>query len=272
MGEMIRLGVIGAGSMATALCRGVIAAGILPDRAVLATDPDAEQRRRFEAATGARTAPDNAEACRAETLLLAVKPHIVPAVLAEVVAELGERTLVMSVAAGVSTQQIESACSFPVRVIRAMPNTPMLVGAGAVALSRGRHATDDDLARATELFATAASVLQVDERALHAVTALSGSGPAYVFYLAELMALAGVELGLDESVAVELANRTVFGAGKMLADTGETAAALRRQVTTPGGTTAAAMSSMEADQVSESVIRAIRAAARRSEELASESG
>ncbi len=272
MTESAELGFIGAGNMATALCRGVVRAGLIPKEAVVASDPDEGQRARFEAATGVRTTADNGEPCRAAIVVLAVKPHIVPAALAEVAADLSESTLVISAAAGVPTERIEAAAAFPLRVVRAMPNTPMLVGEGAAALCKGRHATDGDLERATQLFATSATVLHVDEPAMHAVTAVSGSGPAYAFYLAERMAKAGIELGLPEDAAVALANKTILGAGRMLTEAGRSAEALRKQVTTPGGTTAAAIGSMEADGVGEAIIRAVKAAAHRSEELAEESG
>ncbi|MFO7899558.1 MAG: pyrroline-5-carboxylate reductase [Planctomycetota bacterium] len=270
---MATLGFIGAGNMATALCRGVVGAGLVPGDEVLAGDPDAARRAAFEEATGARTTPDNPEACRAERLVLAVKPQVMPTVLAELGPLLGADRLVISIAAGIPAAQIEAACEAPVRVVRAMPNTPMLVGAGAAALCKGAHATDADLARAAELFAACGLVLEVDnEEQIHAVTALSGSGPAYVFLLAELMARAGEELGLAGADAVALANQTVLGAGRMLAESAEPAAELRRRVTSPGGTTEAALRSMNENHVLESVVQAIHRACRRSQELADGEG
>ena len=267
MGEMRELGFIGAGNMATALCRGVVRAGLVEASDIIASDPDERQRRRFAEATGAGTTASNEEACCARVVVLAVKPNVAPAALAEIGPALPADTFVISVVAGISTPAIDAAAGRALRVIRAMPNTPMLVGEGAAALCKGANATDADLARARQLFEASATVIEVGEPAMHAVTALSGSGPAYVFYLAEIMAQAGAELGLSESDAVTLAARTIFGAGKMLAETGEGAAALRDKVTTPGGTTAAALASMADDGVAEAIVKAIKAAARRSEEL-----
>ena len=267
MSERSGLGFIGAGNMATALCRGVVRAGLLRAGEIVASDPDEGRRRSFAAETGSRTTPSNPEACRAETVILAVKPQVMPAVLDEVGPLFDADQLVISIAAGVPTRQIEAAARKQVRVIRAMPNTPMLVGAGAAALCKGAHATDEDVARARRLFESCAAVLEVDEELMHAVTALSGSGPAYAFYLAELMAEAGARMGLAESDAVALANKTLLGAARMLAETGEAAAELRRKVTSPGGTTEAAIRCMEQDNVAESIVRAIRAAHDRSKEL-----
>ena len=148
-----------------------------------------------------------------------------------------------------------------------MPNTPMLVGQGMVALAAGRNATPDDLADATRIFATAASVISVEEDKLDAVTAISGSGPAYFFYLVEQMVRAGVELGLTAEQSHELAARTAVGAAQMLVKNDDSPQELRRKVTSPGGTTQAAITHMESARVGESIVEAIKAAHRRSREL-----
>jgi len=269
MATGVQLGFVGAGNMATALCRGIRSAGLLQPEQMVASDPDEGRRKLFEAATGVATTPDNAEVFRAEAVVLAVKPQVLPAVLEEVGPLLTRDTLVISIAAGIPTARIEAATSEPVRVIRAMPNTPMLVGEGAAALCKGSHATDDDMARAKRLFASCAAVFEVPEYLIHAVTALSGSGPAYAFYLAELMARAGAEMGLAEEDAVALANKTLLGAARMLAETAEPAAELRKKVTSPGGTTEAALRSMRQDGVAEAIIKAIHTACARSKELGS---
>jgi len=267
MSETIKLGLIGAGNMATATCLGIVHIGLLRADDILASDPDESRRRHFATKTGARTTADNLEACKAEVVVLAVKPQVVPTVLAELGPALGPDTLVISIAAGIPTGAIEAASSHPLRVIRAMPNTPMLVGEGAVALCKGAHATDHDLAHAMELFASSATVIEVPEDQMDAVTALSGTGPAYLFFLAEIMVRAGEDLGLSSSHAAALVNKTLFGAGTMLIESGEPAPELRRRVTTPGGTTEAAIRSMQESEVPEHIIAAIRAACRRSGEL-----
>lgn len=261
------LGLVGAGFMATALCRGILRAGLLRPADVLASDPDPERRRLFEAETGAHTTPDNAHACRCPVVILAVKPQVMSAVLAEIGPAIEPDTLVVSIAAGITTQQIEAASPRALRVVRVMPNMPVLVGEGAAALCRGTRATDDDVRTVRRLFESCAFVCEVDEPLMHAVTALSGSGPAYLFYLAEIMADAGVRMGLSKTDSAVLTRKTLLGAARMLAETGRTAKELRRQVTSPGGTTEAAIGSMERDAVAEKVVSAIEAACRRSREL-----
>jgi len=262
-----RIGFIGAGNMAAALCHGIIRAGIAAPGEIVAADPNPEQRQRFGADTGAKTAADNASACGADVVILAVKPQIMPNVLGEIGPLLTPKHLVVSVAAGVPTAAIEAAAPCPVRVVRAMPNTPMLIGQGAAGLCAGAHATRADLDRAKKMFEASATVIEVPEALMHAVTALSGSGPAYVFLLAEMMMKAGVEMGLSQNDALLLSQRTVLGAAHMLADTGESAEELRRKVTSPNGTTHAAITSMEKSGVPEGIVAAIQAACRRSEEL-----
>lgn len=266
----MQLGFIGAGNMATALCSGIIQAGVLRKDDVMASDPDPVRRRSFAAATGARTTPNNAEVCSCATVVLAVKPQVIPSVLREIGPLLGPHSLVISIAAGVPARRIEAASEKPIRVVRAMPNTPMLVAEGAAALCKGAHATDDDLARATRLFASCGLVIHVPEELLHAVTALSGSGPAYLFYLAEAMVAAGVEMGLSDSEALALTNQTLLGAARMLVTTGESAADLRRKVTSPSGTTEAAVRVLDGAAVAAKLAEAMRAACRRSAELAAD--
>ena len=262
-----RIGFVGAGNMATALCHGIIRAGLASPGEIVAGDPSPEQRERFSAETGAETTADNPRVCEAEVVVLAVKPQVMPAALAEVGPLLTAEHLVVSVAAGVPASTIEAAAPCPIRVVRAMPNTPMLLGQGAAAVCKGAHATDADIARVRGMFEASATVIEVPEALMHAVTALSGSGPAYVFYLAELMAKAGVEMGLSLDDAVLLAHKTVLGSAHMLIETGDSAEELRRKVTSPSGTTHAAITSMENDGVPEHIVNAIKAACRRSEEL-----
>jgi pyrroline-5-carboxylate reductase len=183
--------------------------------------------------------------------------------------ELSAQTLIVSIAAGVTTSAIAAALgdSHPWRIVRAMPNTPMLVGRGMVALCRGKNATARDLADARELFEPAAQVIDVDETQMDAVTAVSGSGPAYFYFLVEQMIAAGTELGLSPDQARQLSIQTAVGAAEMLAGASDTPAELRRKVTSPNGTTHAAITHMESNHWPQITREALKAAAKRSREL-----
>jgi pyrroline-5-carboxylate reductase len=178
-------------------------------------------------------------------------------------------TLVISIAAGVRSASIEKHLGEGKawRVVRSMPNTPMLVGEGMVAIARGRRATGEDLEAARGIFEPSADVIEVREEQIDAVTAMSGSGPAYFFYLVEKMIEAGVAMGLSAEQAHRLACKTCLGAGKMLVAGGDTPAELRRKVTTPNGTTHAAISCMQERGVGDIIVEAVKAAERRSREL-----
>jgi pyrroline-5-carboxylate reductase len=203
---------------------------------------------------------------KSDILIFAVKPQNMPDLLAALKpAPVGK--LFISICAGISTAFIEERLGGSPRVVRAMPNTPMLVGAGAAAIAKGRHATDDDLKTACAIFETAAKVITVDEPMMDAVTAVSGSGPAYYFYLTEALVEAGVKLGLPKDAALALAKQTAFGAGKLLAESAEAPEALRQKVTSPNGTTFAAITKMESGRVKPGIVAGIEAAAARSKEL-----
>jgi pyrroline-5-carboxylate reductase len=264
------LGILGAGNMAEAIARGVIRSGLLRPDQVVASDPSPQRRAMFAEQLGIRATDDNGEVAReSRMLLLSVKPQQMKDVLAAIGPVLRPEALLISIAAGISSQSIEShlGVNGNWRVIRTMPNTPMLVGEGMVALSRGRHATEADAAQARKLFEAAADVIELTENKLDAVTAVSGSGPAYVFYLIEQMIRAGTDLGLAPEESRKLAIKTCAGAAKMLATSSDSPEELRRKVTSPGGTTQAAVSLLEQHQVGSVIIDAVKAAARRSREL-----
>jgi pyrroline-5-carboxylate reductase len=182
---------------------------------------------------------------------------------------LTERNLIVSIAAGIGTAFIEKHLGGDTRwrVIRTMPNTPMLVGEGMVAMAPGAHATTEDLASARRLFEAAADVIELDERHMDTVTAVSGSGPAYFFFLVEQMIQAGIDLGLTPEQAAQLAKKTAAGAAKMLATSTDPPAELRRKVTSPGGTTEAAINHMTHNAWPKITVDAIKAAQRRGKEL-----
>lgn len=263
------LGLLGAGNMAEALARGVLRAGTLKASRIFACDPVPERRRLFSQDLGAQVVESGAEVAQAADLLvLCVKPQQTQDALAEVKPAFDpQRHLLASLCAGVTLARLEGALPPGARVVRVMPNTPMLVGLGAACIAPGTHAREEDLDAVEALFSTAALVLRVEERLMDAVTGLSGSGPAYLFYLVEAMADAGEAEGFTRAQALRLAARTCLGAAKMLEETGLSPEELRRRVTSPNGTTQAALERLEADGVKAKLTAAVRRAAERSREL-----
>jgi len=264
------LGIIGAGNMAEAIARGVIAKGVLRPEKIIAADVSPQRRELFQNELRIRAVEDNLEAARqSSTLLLSVKPQQMQQALEGIGKILSPDALVISIAAGITTSFIEQHLGKGNwRVIRTMPNTPMLVGEGMVAIAPGKHASATDLAKARMLFESAATVIDVSEDKLDAVTALSGSGPAYIFFLVEQMIAAGIRLGLTPEQSRTLACKTAMGAGRMLVTSPDSPAELRRKVTSPGGTTQAAITHMESHGMPAIIIDALAAACARSRELA----
>lgn len=264
------LGIIGAGQMAEAIVRGLLRAGLFKADQMIAADVAEPRRKLFTDDLKIKAVETNAEVARqANTLLLSVKPYQIEDVLGGIGAALRPETLVISIAAGVRAASIEKFLGQgrPWRVVRSMPNTPMLVGEGMVAIAPGRHATAADLAAARRIFEASADVIDVEENQIDAVTAVSGSGPAYFFYVVEHMIRAGVELGLTAEQAHRLASKTALGSAKMLLSGGDSPQELRRKVTTPNGTTHAAITRMEEGGVGRIIADAVKAAERRSKEL-----
>ena len=262
-----QLGVIGAGNMAEALLRGALAAQVLSPDAVVVSDPAPARRSLFASELGVEAVEDNTVPASCGRLLLAVKPQVMGAVLASIRDTVTADTGVISIAAGIKTAFIRDGLGGKGRIVRTMPNTPMLVGAGISALCAGPGATEDDLAWAERLLGTCGKTVRVEEPMLDVVTAVSGSGPAYFFYLVEAMAAAGVAEGMDAQTALTLAVETCVGAGKLLVDSGQPPETLRAKVTSPGGTTQAAIESLESAGVKDALIAAVRRAAQRSREL-----
>lgn len=261
-----KIAFIGAGNMAEAIARAVVDKGLYAANRITAFDP-AEARRAAFAAMGAHVATDNRSAAAdAGLVLLCVKPQMMIPALADLAGVVGPRQLVVSIAAGISTGFIESRLG-EVRVIRAMPNTPMLAGLGATGICRGRHAGDADLAAARRLFESAGVVVDVDEPLMDAVTAVSGSGPAYFFYLVEHMIAAATALGLTSEQATTLVYQTAAGAARMLQSSPDLPQDLRRKVTSPGGTTQAAIEHLDQHQLGQRIEEAVAAAQRRGREL-----
>jgi pyrroline-5-carboxylate reductase len=267
--DVARLAFIGAGNMAEALLRGILTAGRMRPEEILASDIRADRLAHLQATHRIRVSSDNAEAARrAHTILLAVKPQVMDSALDELRGAIGDGHLLISIAAGVSTAHI--AEQFPqqaVRVVRVMPNTPALVLEGVSALAPGRHATPQDLETARQLFESVGKVVVVDESLMDAVTGLSGSGPAYAFLIIEALSDAGVKMGLSRDVALALAAQTLRGAARLVQETGKHPGELKDMVTSPGGTTIAALHALERSGVRAALIDAVEVAARRSQEM-----
>lgn len=260
--------IIGAGVMGETLLSGLVRAGRRPDALVIG-EKRAERAGELTARYGVEVV-DNATAARsAATVLLVVKPQDMGAVLAEIADALVPGQLVVSLAAGITTAYVEERVPDGVAVVRVMPNTPALVDEGMFAVSGGRHATTADLDVVDGLLRATGRVVRIPEAQQDAVTAISGSGPAYLFFVVESMIEAGVHLGLPRGTATELVVQTVVGSGAMLRETGTHPTVLREQVTSPGGTTAAALRELEVHGVRAAFLAAMEAARNRSHDLGS---
>ena len=254
---------VGGGKMGTALVTGLIAAGWAPVEALAVSDPEPSRRRDLaEAHPGLAVVDGPVEA---EGALLAVKPDVGEAVLRTLSAVGINR--VLSVVAGLSTARLEAVMRPGAVVVRAMPNTPALIGAGVAAMSGGSAATSADLDWAEGILASVGTVIRLPERQLDAVTAVSGSGPAYIFLVAEAMIEGGVMAGLPRPVSEELVVATILGSARLMAETGDDPGELRSAVTSPGGTTAAALRTLEFKAVRSAFIEAVAAATERSKQL-----
>ncbi|MCH8477280.1 MAG: pyrroline-5-carboxylate reductase [Wenzhouxiangella sp.] len=259
---------IGGGNMARALIGGLIHAGQAADRLTVA-DPAAEQRQRLQDDFGIAGAGSNAAACSdKQAVVLAVKPQVMDSVLAEIASALDDDTVVISVAAGVSLDQLAASLGRRRALVRAMPNTPALYGAGITGLAASGHLSDAQRLLVEQIFTSAGEVTWIsDESWMDAVTAVSGSGPAYFFALTEHLAKAGAAAGLPAELAALLARQTAIGAGVMRARSDVDAGELRRRVTSPGGTTAAALARFDEDGLALLVERAVDAAVQRGRKL-----
>lgn len=260
------MGIIGVGAMGEALLRGLLAAGWEGDEVALAVRRP-ERRDELAATTSCTVTLNPAEAAKdRDIVVVSVKPRDVPTVLEQLAGELSDQQIVLSLAAGVKTETYEAGLG-TVPVVRAMPNTPALVKKGVTGVAAGKHAGEAHLALANAVLGAVGSVRVMDETLLDAVTAVSGTGPAYVFLLAEALTEAAMREGLPRDVAEKFVHETIRGAGHLLTDTPKSPAQLRYEVTSPGGTTAAAMHVLEERGFRALVEDAVRAAALRATEL-----
>lgn len=270
-GELPELVFLGAGQIAEALIRGVLRAGLCPPAAITATDVRPARLEALGREFGIRTLADNHQAVsQGGVVFLTVKPQDLPAVLDEVGHVVGREQLVVSVAAGVPIARIEARLPARPPVIRVMPNTPCLVGRGMAVLALGARANAEHEALVTRIFQAVGRALTLPERHLDAVTALSGSGPAFIALVCEALADAGVRVGLPRDVALTLAAQTVLGTGELLAAAGIHPARAKEMVTSPGGTAIAGIHALERAGVRAAFIDAVVAATERSIQLGRE--
>lgn len=269
---------LGAGSMNGSILRGVLAAGTEAGR-VRATTRSASSAEALHEETGVEVFAGESDpeantqaVAGADVVLLGVKPYAVLDLAREVAPALDPATVVVSVAAGVALDALQKALPDGQPVVRCMPNTPSSVGRGALAVTPGEHTSAEQLARVRELLSTVGTVVEVPEHLIRAVTGVSGSGPAYVFYLAEAMQQAGERLGLDPETARVLAKETVSGAGELLRPDDADPAALRRAVTSPGGTTEQAITTFDEKGLREIVAAGAEASAAKGDEMEKEYG
>ncbi len=261
------IAVLGAGKMGEALISGLLRAGMSSD-AVLAAVRRAVRASELQDRYGIEVRNATQMAGRADTLVVAVKPQDMATLLEEIAQSILPGALIISVAAGITTTFIEQRLDGDVPVVRVMSNTPVLVNEAMSVISPGRHATDEHLCRTEELLRPVGKVLRIPESQQDAATALSGSGPAYVYFLVEAMVDAGILLGMPRSSALEMVKQAVFGAASMLRETGEHPVILREAVTSPGGTTITAIGELEKHGVRAAFLSAIEAARDRGRVLA----
>jgi pyrroline-5-carboxylate reductase len=263
-----RLGFIGGGKLAGSVIRGLVRAKYCEPAAILVSEPFENARHTLEEELGIVGTADNADVAeQAQVILIGVKPAVVLPVIRDLAAGL-EGKVVISLAAGVEIVGMEKMAG--ARFMRAMTNTPSAVCRAATALARGSRTTADDIAQAREIFSAIGVVVEVEEQQIDAVTALAGSGPAFVYTTVEALARGGEKMGLTWEVALALATQTVLGAAQLATETKLSPEDLRKMVVTPGGTTAAGLATMEKMKTSEGLIAAVEAAAKRGREMAQE--
>jgi len=260
------IAVLGAGKMGEALISGLLRAGSSPSGVVAAARRD-DRASQLRDAYGIEVVSAAEAAARADTLVITVKPQDMAALLDQIAAKVPADSLVISVAAGITTSFIERRLSGEVPVVRVMSNTPVLVDEAMSVISPGSFAAEEHLRRTEDLLRPVGKVLRIPESQQDAATALSGSGPAYVYFLVEAMVDAGILLGMPRSTALEMVNQAVYGAATMLRDTGEHPVILREAVTSPGGTTINAIRELERHGVRAAFLAAIEAARDRGREL-----
>src|SRR4029077_11400113 len=263
-----RLGFIGAGKLAGSVIRGLVRAKFCEPGEIIASEPNEQTRAALQKETGVSVTPKNAEVAeKADTIFLGVKPGMVLPVLRDI-ASLINNKVVISLAAGVRIENMESIAKAP--LMRVLTNTPSVICRAATAIARGSRTINEDVDLARKIFSAIGVVVEVEEKEIDVVTALAGSGPAFVYTVIEAMAEGGIKMGLSADVALTLATQTVFGAAQLMSESKKSPEELIKMVVTPGGTTAAGLAAMEKLGTTESLIAAVQAATKRGQEMARE--
>jgi len=266
----LRIAVIGAGKMGGILVQAFLRAGLFPREHVTATVAHEARATSLSKHFGITVTTDNlAAAEQADVILLGVKPQQMHEVIRGIAPALRPGKLLISFAASVKTGAIENAADCEISVIRAMPNTPAMLGAGVTAICRGKFVTDQQLTLAEQIFSTVGRTVIVDQKHMDAVTGLSGSGPAFLYIIIEALAEAGVNVGLPRDIATLLAAQTTYGAARMVLETGSHPALLKDEVTTPAGCTVEGILELEEGGLRVTLIKAVKRATERARELAS---
>ncbi|MBM7581449.1 pyrroline-5-carboxylate reductase [Caldicoprobacter guelmensis] len=264
----LRLGFIGAGNMASAIMRGIIARGIIRTSDIYAFDIDKDKLKKLSAELGISAAEDNCQVVSSsDIVILAVKPNAYSKVLQEIKACLDEKHILVSIAAGITTDFIKQLIGYKCKVVRTMPNTPALVGEGMTALASNHSLSPEELKVVKDILLSLGKVEEVPESLMDAVTAVSGSGPAYVALFIEAMADGGVLAGLPRDLAYRLAIQTVIGTAKLLSEWGKHPGEVKDMVSSPGGTTIEAIRYLEKQGFRSAVIEAVNACAIKSQAL-----
>lgn len=266
-----KVGFVGSGAMGEALLSGLLNAGTVSKSSLYCYDQNADKLKAISDKYGVKSTKSNLELVQSvDVVILAIKPYVVADVLREIGNQFQKGQLLISIAAGISTDFIEGFLPKGLPVVRVMPNTPSLIGMGAAALALGKAATSKDGKITEEILAAAGKVVTVNENLIDGVTGLSGSGPAYVYVILEALIDAGVLVGLPRDVATTLATQTVIGAAQMVAETGDSPSVLKEKVTTPGGTTIVGLHQLEKGKLRATLMNAVVEATRRSKELSKE--
>jgi pyrroline-5-carboxylate reductase len=265
----VRVAVLGAGKMGGILLQAFLKQNLFAADQIHATVGHVERALALSTQWGVDVGTDNLEAAKqSDLIVLAVKPFQVPALIEEILPALSKNKTLISIAASVKTRAIEDAAGLEIAVIRAMPNTPSALGAGAAALCRGRFVSAEQMELAERIFETVGRTVTVDEKHMDAVTGLSASGPAYIYIIIEALAEAGVKVGLPRDIATQLAAQTTFGAAKMVLETGYHPALLKDAVTTPAGCTIDGILELEEGGLRVTLIKAVMRATERAKQLA----
>lgn len=259
------IGFIGAGKMATAIINGLKSSKLFKPENIIASEPNKEYAHKIEKDLGIKIVHNNREAAaQADIILLAVKPFVVKEVLTEIEDRIDDTKLIITIAAGISSKKIEEILEKTARVIKVMPNTPALLGCGMSAVCKGEHATGEDFEEVVKIFESVGKVIKAKEEDIDAITGVSGSGPAFYYYIIDEIAKAGEKLGLDYKTALLLSAQTALGSAKMILESGVDPKQLITNVTTPGGTTAEGNKVLNESNISEILFETVKKTAEKS--------